>query len=95
MLTSGICLGISAIFHSPYLFGYETEVFSSLELTISVLRKFAMIQVLPFLNNPKDLNPANKMDLDFWDCFEMKKNCRITEEIWYWLFLHGQFPPLF
>ena len=28
-----------------------------------------MIQVLPFLNNPKDLDPSCKMDLDFWDCF--------------------------
>ena len=30
---------------------------------------FAVIQVLPFLNNPKDLDLSYKMDLDFWDCF--------------------------
>ena len=32
-----------------------------------------VIQVLPFLNNPKDLDPSYKMDLDFWDCFGRKK----------------------
>ena len=30
--------------------------------------KFAIIQVLSFLNNPKDLDPSYKTDLDFWDC---------------------------
>ena len=30
---------------------------------------FAIIRVLPFLNNLKDLDPSYKMDLDFWDCF--------------------------
>ena len=38
-----------------------------------VLWNFAVIQVLPFLNNPKDLDPSYKMDLDFWDCFGRKK----------------------
>ena len=28
---------------------------------------------LPFLNNPKDLDPSYKMDLDFWDCFGRTK----------------------
>ena len=32
-----------------------------------------MIQVLPFQNNPKDLDPSYKIDLDFWDCFGGKK----------------------
>ena len=27
---------------------------------------------LPFLNNPKDLDPSYKMDLDFWNCFRRK-----------------------
>ena len=30
---------------------------------------YAIIRVLSFLNNPKDLDPSYKMDLDFWDCF--------------------------
>ena len=42
-------------------------------ITTSVLGKFAKIQVLPFLNNPKDLAPSYKMDLDFLDCFGRKK----------------------
>ena len=29
---------------------------------------------IPFLNNPKDLDPSYKMDLDFWDCFGREKN---------------------
>ena len=36
---------------------------------------------LPFLNNPKDLDPSYKTDLDLWDCFERKNLCLITEEI--------------
>ena len=35
--------------------------------------KIALIWVLPFLNNPKDLDPSYKMDLDLSDCFERKK----------------------
>ena len=31
-----------------------------------------MIQVSPSLNNPKDLDPSYKMDLDFWDYFGRK-----------------------
>ena len=48
---------------------------------LSVLCNFAIIQVLPFQNNPKDLDPSYKMDLDLWktdldlwDCFGSKKN---------------------
>ena len=39
----------------------------------SVLCNVAVIRVLPFLNNPKDLDPSDKTDLDFWDCFGRKK----------------------
>ena len=42
-----------------------------------------MILILPFLNNPKDLDPSYKMDLDLWDCFGRKKLHLITEEIRY------------
>ena len=45
--------------------------------------KFAIISILPFLNNPKDLDPSCKMDLDFWDCFGRKKLHLITKEIRY------------
>ena len=30
--------------------------------------KFAIIQVSPFLNNPKNIDPSYKTDLDFWPC---------------------------
>ena len=39
--------------------------------------------MLPFLNNPKDLDPSYKMDLDLWDCFGRKNLHLITEEIRY------------
>ena len=52
-------------------------------MTKSVLRNLAKIQGLPFLNNPKDLDPSYKTDLDFWDCFARKNLRLITEEIWY------------
>ena len=29
--------------------------------------------ILSFLNNPKDLDPSYKTDLDLWDCFGRKK----------------------
>ena len=60
----------------PYSFGYKTG-FHSLEgvqIIKSVLCNVAVIQVLPFLNNPEDLDPSDKMDLDFWDCFGRKKS---------------------
>ena len=47
----------------------------------SVLCSFAVIRVLPFLKNPKDVDLSYKMDLDFWDCFGRKKHCLISEEI--------------
>ena len=49
-----------------------------LQITISVLRDFAKLRVLPFLNNPKGLDPSYKMDLDFWDCFGRKNLHLIT-----------------
>ena len=38
------------------------------------IRNFAIILILPFLNNLKDLDPSCKTDLDLWDCFGRKKN---------------------
>ena len=32
-----------------------------------------MIQVLPFLNNSKDLDLSYKMDLDLWYCLEERQ----------------------
>ena len=40
---------------------------------INPIKSFAVTQDLPFLNNPKDLDPSYKMDLDFWDCLGKKK----------------------
>ena len=59
----------------PYLFGYNTgfSLSKSIQIIKSVLFNFAVIRVLPFLNNPKDLDPSYKTDLDFWDCFGRKK----------------------
>ena len=31
------------------------------------------MQILPFLNNPKDLDLSYKTDIDLWDCFGRKK----------------------
>ena len=42
--------------------------------------KFPIIPILPFLNNPKDLDPSYKTDLDLRDCFGRKKLCLIIEE---------------
>ena len=72
-----ILVCITANYHIPYLvirqlFSYKTGFPFSRYITKSVLRNFALIPVLPFLNNPKDLDPAYKMDLDFWDCFGRK-----------------------
>ena len=40
------------------------------------------MRVLLLLNNPKDLDPSYKMDLEFWNCLKGKKKLRlITEEI--------------
>ena len=50
---------------------------------ISLMRFCYILQVFPFLNNPKDLVPSYKMDLDFWDCCGRKKLCLIINEIWY------------
>ena len=35
--------------------------------------KFCFNMSLPILNNPKDLDPSYKMDLDFWDYFGREK----------------------
>ena len=41
-----------------------------------------------FLNTPIDLDPSDKTDLDFWDCFGRKNPRLITEEIRYQLRLY-------
>ena len=47
---------------------------------------FAIIRVLPLLNNPKDLDPSYETDLGFWDCSGRKKNlCLMTKKIQYFL----------
>ena len=38
-----------------------------LQITSSPMN-FAVVQILPILHNPKDLDPSYKMDLDLWDC---------------------------
>ena len=43
--------------------------------------KFCYNTSITLPNNPKDLDPAHQMDLDFWGCFGRKINCLITEEI--------------
>ena len=45
----------------------------------------------PFQNNPKNLDPSNKMDLDFWDCFVCKMDldfcdcfvCKMGLDFWH------------
>ena len=62
--------------HLP-IYSAKRRGFPSLErvqILRSVLCNFAVIRVLPFLNNPKDLDPSYKTDLEFWDCFGRKKN---------------------
>ena len=57
--------------------------------TKSVIRNFAVIQILPFLNNPKNLDLSYKAYLDFWHCFGRKnlhliaKGIRYRDEIAY------------
>ena len=64
-----------------------------LQITKSVLWNFAIIPILPFLNNPKDLDPSYKMDLDLWDCLGRKKtlsyNQRNTINYLFYPFLSG------
>ena len=60
---------IESVKSIPYLFSYKRG-FSSLQYDF--LWNFAIIQVLPFPNNPKDL------DSRFWNCFWRNKNCLTT-----------------
>ena len=48
---------------------------------ISPMKVSVIMPVLPFLNNPKDLDLSYKTDLDLWDCLKGEKICLITEEI--------------
>ena len=63
--------------HKVYqIYSAIRQGFPSLEkgqIIKSVLCNFAVIRVLPFLDNPKDLDPSYKTDLDFWDCLGRKK----------------------
>ena len=68
--------GLTSNQHIPYLFGYKMGFFLSLErlqIGKSVPSNLVKIRVLPFLNSPKDLDPSNKTELYFWDCFGRKK----------------------
>ena len=50
----------------PYFSGYKTGFFGPLkwlQITKSVLWNFAIIPILPFLDNPKDLDPSYKIRL--------------------------------
>ena len=70
----------------PYLFGYKMGLSQSRMSTnnqISPMQFCFKYGFLPFLNNSKYLDPSDKTDLDFWDCFGRKKHCLITEEIRY------------
>ena len=44
------------------------------QISKSVLLNPAVLRVIPFKNNPKDLGLSYKTDLDFWDYF-FKKTC--------------------
>ena len=61
--------------HLPYLSGYKTSFvpLEWLQITKLVLWNFAIIPILPFLNNFKDLDPSCKTDLDLWNCFGRKQ----------------------
>ena len=49
---------------------------------VPIFKHFRGILVLPFQNNPEDLDLSYKMDLDFGIVLEEKKNFHlITEEI--------------
>ena len=74
--------------HLPYFSAYKTGGFLSLEwlqITKSVQWNFTIIQILPFLNNLKDLDPSYKTDLDFWDCFGRETPRLISGEMRYLL----------
>ena len=55
-----------------------------IQITESDLWNFAIIQVLPFRNKPKDLNPAYKTGLDFWNGFGIKKKILPVRHIFSW-----------
>ena len=52
--------------------------------------KFCYNTSFTFLNNPKDLDPSYKMDLDFRIVLEGEKLCLIIEEIQelFWVITH-------
>ena len=67
-----------------YLFGYKTGVFRFCRMTTSNYTSpinLCYNTILTFLNNPKDLDPSYKMDLDIWNVLEGKKIHLKAEEI--------------
>ena len=67
------------------MYGAQSKIKSDLIYLQQFSQKMARahprnIPVLPFLNNPKDLDPSYKMDLDFWDCFGRKEKLHLIKE---------------
>ena len=82
MLKTMVQLQILAVFLLAVRRGFPLSRMTT-KNTKSALRNFAIVRVLPFPNNPKELDLSYKTDLDFWDCFGRKKFCQINREIWY------------
>ena len=66
---------LSSFFSFGYcIYSTISREFSLSIMTVeSVLCNFAIIRVLPFLNNPKDIDPSYKTDLDSCHCSRRKK----------------------
>ena len=62
------------VYHLPYLFGYKTGLSLSRMSTNNQISpmQFCCNKGFTLPNNPKDLDPSDKTDLDFWDCFGRK-----------------------
>ena len=83
MNSTGICSSRNAYcIYSAIRRGFPLS--RMITITKSILQNYAVILILPILNNPKDLDLSYKMDLDFSG---RKILCLITEEIWYILLL--------
>ena len=65
-----VCVTMSHAKYHIYLAIRQGFPLSS--MTKSNLFSPAVLQVLPFLNNPKYLTLSYTTDLDFWDCFGRK-----------------------
>ena len=69
--TNDICIGAGGTIFIRLLDGIFV-LLQWFQVIKSVLWNFAILPILPFLNNPKDLDPSYKMDLDLLDCFGRK-----------------------